>query len=111
MFKQEGEVAFFECVAEANPLLPDSVTWTRDNYEPFASKTKQEYKNGRSVLTVYDLERTDTGAFTCTAFNGIGEAVTELAHLIVKCKCLHTSGHNQKLRSNVSSKGVCCCGR
>ncbi|XP_064595394.1 nephrin-like isoform X2 [Liolophura sinensis] len=84
VFKQEGEVAFFECVAEANPLPPDSVTWTRENYEPFASKTKQEYKNGRSVLTVYDLERTDTGAFTCTAFNGIGESVTELAHLIVK---------------------------
>ena len=82
--KDEGGMAYLVCNAKANPKVDNMVQWSRDNYD--MSKTRQMYDNGTSYLTVYELSRTDTGTFTCSAYNGFGKVVTRVAQLIVKCK-------------------------
>lgn len=84
IMKDEGGMAYFVCNAKANPKIDNMVRWSRDNYD--MSKTRQMYDNGTSYLTVYELSRTDTGTFTCSAYNGFGKVVTRVAQLIVKCK-------------------------
>lgn len=86
IMKDEGGMAYFVCNAKANPKIDNMVRWSRDNYD--MSKTRQMYDNGTSYLTVYELSRTDTGTFTCSAYNGFGKVVTRVAQLIVKCKCI-----------------------
>ena len=85
MLEDEGGTAFFECVADSNPVTPDMVTWTRTGYD-MSAKTKQRSEGSKSYLTVYELVREDTGTFKCIADNGIGEPATRNAKLIVKCK-------------------------
>lgn len=82
IMKDEGGMAYFVCNAKANPKIDNMVRWSRDNYD--MSKTRQMYDNGTSYLTVYELSRTDTGTFTCSAYNGFGKVVTRVAQLIVK---------------------------
>ncbi|KAK6173113.1 hypothetical protein SNE40_016632 [Patella caerulea] len=82
VMEDEGGTAFFECIADANPLVPNMVRWTRENYD--MSKTKVTYENGKGYLTVYDLDKADTGEFICTADNRIGSEVTKTAQLTVK---------------------------
>ena len=84
IMKDEGGMAYLVCNAKANPKIDNMVRWSRDNYD--MSKTRQMYDNGTSYLTVYELSRTDTGTFTCSAYNGFGKVVTRVAQLIVKCK-------------------------
>lgn len=85
VLEDEGGTAFFECVADSNPITPDMVTWTRTGYD-MSAKTKQRSEGSKSYLTVYELVREDTGTFKCIADNGIGEPATRNAKLIVKCK-------------------------
>lgn len=85
VLEDEGGTAFFECVADSNPVTPDMVTWTRSGYD-MSAKTKQRSEGSKSYLTVYELVREDTGTFKCIADNGIGDPATRNAKLIVKCK-------------------------
>lgn len=50
------------------------------------SKTKQVYKNSESQIIIYDLERTDSGKFKCTADNQVGEPQSKEANVVVKCE-------------------------
>jgi hypothetical protein len=81
----EGGTAFFECIANAYPVTPEMVTWTRQDYN-MTLKTKQRLEGNKAYLTVYELTREDTGNFKCVADNGIGSPATRNAKLIVKCK-------------------------
>ena len=40
----------------------------------------------KSTLSVIGATKDDSGEFTCQANNGVGEAATKIAKLIVKCK-------------------------
>ncbi|OWF40059.1 Nephrin [Mizuhopecten yessoensis] len=77
-----GGAAFFECIADANPITSNMITWSRSDFD--MSKTKQAFENNKGHLTVYELEKTDTGTFTCTADNQIGQPSVMEAILIVK---------------------------
>ncbi|XP_063441926.1 synaptogenesis protein syg-2-like [Mytilus trossulus] len=80
--KGVGGIAYFECEAEANPLVPNMITWSRQGFD--MTKTKQTYdSSGKSYLTVTELAKEDSGMFTCTADNRIGSPSTKEAKLIV----------------------------
>lgn len=79
-----GGTAFFTCEAEARPITDNMISWTRENFD--MTKTKQTYEDGKGFLTVYELEKMDSGDFTCHADNGLGEPVTKTASLLVLCK-------------------------
>ena len=82
--EDEGGTAFFECIADANPVVSKMVSWARDDFD--MSSTKQTFGPGKAYLTIYKLKREDTGVFKCTADNRIGKPATKLAKLIVKCE-------------------------
>lgn len=84
VMEDEGGTAFFECVVDAKPVVPDMITWTRQDFD--MSKTKQRTEGSKSYLTVYELTRQDTGNFKCVADNGIGRPDSKNARLIVKCE-------------------------
>ncbi|KAL8598029.1 hypothetical protein ACOMHN_062627 [Nucella lapillus] len=95
----EGGTAFFECVVEANPVTPDMISWGRGGYD-MAAKTRQRVEGSKSYLTVYELSREDTGVFTCTADNGVGQAASKDAKLIVKyAPLINKSPENSKAAS------------
>ncbi|KAJ8316232.1 hypothetical protein KUTeg_006246 [Tegillarca granosa] len=78
--EDEKGTAVFECVASANPRTNNMIVWTRPNFD--MSKTKQTYEDGKSILTVHELKREDSGTFTCTADNGIGDPAVKEAQLV-----------------------------
>ena len=85
VLEDEGGTAFFECVADSNPVTLDMVSWTRTGYD-MSAKTKQRREGSKAYLTVYELVREDTGSFKCIADNGIGSPATRNAKLVVKCQ-------------------------
>lgn len=60
------------------------LSWERDNYD--MSRVKQNYKNGKSYLDISNVNKSDSGYFTCKANNGIGTPSQMKATLIVKFK-------------------------
>lgn len=82
-----GGIAYFECQAEANPKVPNMISWSREGFDMTKTKQTYDYK-GKGYLTVTELDKEDSGMFTCTAYNRIGDAATKEAKLIVVCKFL-----------------------
>jgi hypothetical protein len=80
----EGESASIICGVNGNPSIDNMAVWSRPGFD--MSKTKQVYKGSESQIVIYDLERTDSGKFTCTADNHVGEPQSKEANLVVKCK-------------------------
>ncbi|KAK7487590.1 hypothetical protein BaRGS_00021140 [Batillaria attramentaria] len=108
VLEDEGGTAFFECVADANPVVPNMITWTRPGYD--MSKTKQRSEGSKSYLTVYELAREDTGNFKCVADNGIGEPATRNAKLIVKyAPIINKSPENAKAASEKGQTATLVC--
>lgn len=78
-----GSNAQLECDVDAKPFNDDSVSWRRPGFD--MSRTRQMIKEDmRSVFTVYNVSREDSGPFDCVAHNGIGEEAVKTANLIVK---------------------------
>nr|QRF78296.1 Nephrin [Novocrania anomala] len=84
VYADNGDTAFIECLAEANPVVPNMIKWSRAGYTMSPAKTRQVYGEGKSFLTVYNVSKHDSGAFVCTAQNGIGSSATKIAELLVK---------------------------
>ncbi|KAK8779720.1 hypothetical protein V5799_018940 [Amblyomma americanum] len=80
-----GSNAQLECDVDAKPFNDDTVSWRRPGFD--MSRTRQMIKGDdmRSVFTVYNVSREDSGPFDCVANNGIGEEEAVMtANLIVK---------------------------
>ena len=82
VYKNIGGTAYFECIAIANPMVSNMITWSRESFD--MTKTKQTYNSGgKGYLTVTELAKDDSGMFKCTADNRIGEPASREAQLIV----------------------------
>lgn len=79
-----GSNAQLECDVDAKPFNDDTVSWRRPGFD--MSRTRQMIKDDmRSIFTVYNVSREDSGPFDCVARNGIGEGeAVKTANLIVK---------------------------
>ena len=76
LLQLSGTNATFICEAEANPQ--HTIEWTKDNQELF-NNTKiliTGLGTARSVLTIIDLELSDTGSYSCFAENVHGNDST-----------------------------------
>ncbi|XP_054708442.1 nephrin-like [Uloborus diversus] len=82
----EGDNAYFECIFSANPILPDMVRWSTKGGEPILRENQQFTENGRSLLTLFNVTKGDSGTLECEAFNGLGDPDMKVANLVVLYK-------------------------
>ena len=78
----------FTCTADGNPFDGTMISWKRDNFTDFDSRTAIEYHvvNHTSILTLKRVQKSDLGSFQCTVTNGLGPVSTRQAFLLVKRK-------------------------
>ncbi|XP_061188981.1 nephrin-like isoform X2 [Saccostrea echinata] len=82
VYANERESASIICGVNGNPTVDNMAVWSRPGFD--MSKTKQVYRNGESQIMIYDLERSDSGKFICTADNQVAQPQTKKANLVVK---------------------------
>ncbi|XP_071805292.1 basement membrane-specific heparan sulfate proteoglycan core protein-like isoform X3 [Asterias amurensis] len=66
-----GATVVITCIALGNPV--PIISW-RFNWGPLPdpSKARAVSENGRGMLTIYNVQESDQGAYTCEAMNSIG---------------------------------------
>ncbi|GIY86492.1 nephrin [Caerostris extrusa] len=67
----EGDNAYFECSISANPITPDMIRWSTKGGNVILRENQQFTENGRSILTLFNVTKQDSGSFECEAYNGI----------------------------------------
>ncbi|KFM61675.1 Nephrin, partial [Stegodyphus mimosarum] len=101
----EGDNAFFECSISANPIIPDMIRWSTKGGEVILKENQQFTENGRSLLTLFNVSKQDSGTLECEAFNGIGEPDVKTANLIVLYKpTIVRHLVNNKIATELSTK-------
>ncbi len=108
----EGEQVSMTCIVRANPKV-HSVTWSKNVSYLIYEKRKILHKmwyiriskgerllgssrlettttvsSGTSVLHLADLERGDSGEYSCVAENLVGRGRSNKLRVDVKCECL-----------------------
>jgi len=82
----DGDIAVLECHVRANPLSVDRlITWSRRGYD-MSRAVVEAPSVDRSRLIIAGVKSRDAGAFLCNAFNGVGDASSAVAQLVVKCQ-------------------------
>ena len=69
------------CEASARP--EPNITWTKE--KPGNQGNTGVAQEGK-VLTVTNINRTDAGTFTCTAYNGFGKPENQTVYVNVTCE-------------------------
>lgn len=87
-----GKNAYLECQVDAYPVTQNVITWNHtlsnntDDKNYTHPRIRITFEENRSFLIIYNVSREDSGFFTCTAYNGLGDPVSETATLLVKHK-------------------------
>ena len=73
-----------QLICEASSQIKPHITWTKEKpgNQGHISGVMQEGK----VLTITNINRTDAGTFTCTAYNGFGEPEKQEVDMNVSCE-------------------------
>ena len=69
------------CEASGTPL--PSITWTKE--EPGNQGSTSVVQEGK-VLTITNINRTDAGNYTCTAYNGFDKPENQTVYVNVNCE-------------------------
>ncbi|KRZ16199.1 Nephrin, partial [Trichinella zimbabwensis] len=80
--KRVGDDVQLECEATAYPVVNNMIGWERDGFN--MSRVSIRHTSEMSMLKISDISIEDAGAFTCTAYNGIGTRAKKKAWIIVK---------------------------
>ena len=80
-----GDNAEFACFVNANPIVEDTIKWTREGFDMEARTVSTNVSNAM-YLTVKNVSSEDSGTFDCVANNGIGEEVKNTTFLLVRGK-------------------------
>lgn len=75
---EEGKTLTLTCQTDANP--PATVVWQRSGSHDISSSSDK--------LQFISIKRYDSGTYTCTARNSVGNSRPESVTLDVKCKYL-----------------------
>lgn len=81
-----GATFTITCAADASPEI-NSITWFKDGVQ--ISIPSGRYSGGTPStpdLTVTNVVKEDSGAYVCSASNGIGTANGSVNTLIIRCK-------------------------
>ena len=73
-----------QLICKASSQIIPHITWTKEKpgNQGHISGVMQEGK----VLTITNINRTDAGTFTCTAYNGFGEPEKQAVDVNVTCE-------------------------
>ena len=77
----EGNNLQLTCEALSRPK--PNITWTKD--KPGNQGNTGVVQEGK-VLTITNINRTDAGTFTCTAYNGFGKPENQTVYVNVTCE-------------------------
>ena len=77
----EGNKLQLTC--EVSSQLKPNITWTKE--EPGNQGNTGVVQEGK-VLTITNINSTDAGTFTCTAYNGFGESENQTVYVNVTCE-------------------------
>ena len=72
-----------QLTCEALSRLKPNITWTKD--KPGNQGNNGVVQEGK-VLTITNINRTDAGTFTCTAYNGFGKPENQTVYVNVTCE-------------------------
>ncbi|XP_053408375.1 nephrin-like isoform X2 [Mercenaria mercenaria] len=97
-----------KCLVRGNPMVPNMVTWKRDEFD--MTRALPSYEEGVGTLLIENVEKTDSGIFTCIAQNGIGSAVEHTVELTVRfVPVIDKALKYSKAASNVGRTGKLVC--
>ena len=74
----QGDNLQLTCEASGRP--EPNITWTKE--EPSNQGNIGVVQEGK-LLTITDINKTDAGNYTCTAYNGFGKLESRTVHVIV----------------------------
>ena len=78
----EGDNLQLTCEALGRP--EPNITWTT---EKFGNQGNTGVVQEEKVLNITNINRSDAGTFTCTAYNGFGKKESLTVHVNVTCEC------------------------
>ncbi|CAL1531983.1 unnamed protein product [Lymnaea stagnalis] len=78
----EGETAILSCRVDASPIIPNVITWGRENFD--MNRAQARLEGDTSYLSISDLTSEDSGTFKCIADNRIGSPDVKKVKLLVK---------------------------
>ena len=72
-----------QLICEASSRVEPKITWTKE--KPGNQGNTVVVQEGK-VLTITNINRTDAGKFTCTAYNGFGKTENQTVYVNVACE-------------------------
>ena len=95
-----------QLICEASSHIEPNITWTKE--KPGCQGNTSVVQVGK-VLNITNINRSDAGAFTCTAYNGFGKPENRTIYVNVTCKyALKTTVTNAKQRCTLGFNVLCC---
>ena len=77
----QGDNLQLTCKVSGQP--EPNITWTKE--KPGNQGNTVVVQEGK-LLTITDINRTDAGDYTCTAYNGFGKLESRTVYVIVTCE-------------------------
>ena len=100
----EGNNLQLTCEALSRPK--PNITWTKD--KPGNQGNTGVVQEGK-VLTITNINRTDAGTFTCTAYNGFGKPENRTVYVNVTCELMYQKTIWLMLNRDALSIYFLCC--
>ena len=72
-----------QLICEALSQVEPKITWTK---EKVGNQGNTSVVQEGKVLTITNINRTDAGTFTCTAYNGFGKPEKQTVYVNVICE-------------------------
>ena len=83
--RAEGDNVTLSCNATGNP--EPTISWTRNGFPVNASNDSSiSFSEDNKLLTITNVNRTDSGEYRCVANNSIGNDTSNVATLNIQCK-------------------------
>ena len=82
----EGENVTLSCNASGNPV--PTISWTSSGSRVDTSNNPRiSFSEGKKLLTITNVNRTDSREYQCVAGNNVGNVTSIIAELDIQCKC------------------------
>ena len=94
--KEEGSNLTLFCNATGNPA--PIISWTKDG-SPTKNNSRIRFSKHNRLLTISNVNRTDSGHYRCVAKNSLGNDTSNVSTVNIQCKFSshHCTGMNTLL--------------
>ena len=94
-----------QLTCETLSQIEPNITWTKE--KPGKQGNTGVVQEGK-VLSLRNIDRSDAGTFTCTAYNGFGEPENQMVYVDVTCEYALTKTLTDVNRDALSINFLCC---